>query len=475
MKNHINKRRKFIKDIGLTAMGLSSLPASIFKLKTWAASAANNSTIAQTGDYKALVCFYMFGGNDGFNTLVPSGNEYAEYQNVRGNLALPQSELLNINPLNNQGPQLGLHPSLSGLQQFFEDGKLTFLCNVGTKKVADTTIDNVVNQQNLPLSLFSHNDQARQWETARVNEKSHIGWAGKIADLLGSTCNTNTNVSMNVSMFNNALFLNGEQTNGYSLSKNGPITLRFHHPNHSNEDFLSQRTDALDAMFSHDYQDPFYNNYNAVFQKGINVNEEISAVLEDFENSGGLTSPFDAGSQFSQTLKMVAKSIAVAEDLGFQRQIYFVHVGGYDNHADLLTDHSALLSKLSVGLTEFYGALEEIDKADNVVTFSMSDFGRTLASNGTGSDHAWGSNAIVMGGPVIGNKIYGNYPSLALNSNMVYSNKGILIPEMAADLYFAELAHWFGVAKSDLPLVFPNIGEFYETSSSESPVGFLTL
>lgn len=472
MKNNTNKRRQFIKNIGMTAMGLSTMPAAAFSMKTWAAAAANNSAL--TDDYRALVCFYMFGGNDGFNMLVPKGDtEYAEYQTTRSNLALAQEDLLSINPLDNQGMEFGLHPSADGMQQLFEDGKLSFLCNVGTKLKSDTTVSNFQNQQNLPLSLFSHNDQTTQWMSANVEERSGIGWAGRIADMLGNE-NTNQNISMNVSLGNNPTFLRGEDTSSYSLTKFGPQALRHYSELSSPDNFHGQRTTALNSMFNHDYQDPFYNTYNGVFRNGIDSNSEYKAALDAFEDGGGLTSDFTEANSFSQNLKMVAKSIAIGEDLGFQRQIFFVQVGGFDQHDKLLVEHSESMSTVSTGLLEFNAALEELDMQDQVVTFSMSDFGRTLTSNGDGSDHAWGSNAIVMGGPVIGKSLFGDYPSLALGTD-IEVGKGTLIPTMASDLYCAELAHWFGVPMSELGTIFPNLSEFFDASLGLLPVGFLNV
>ncbi len=475
MKNQIKSRRKFLKQIGLTSLGISSMPSSLFNLNTWAAAAANNSSINASGEYKALVCFYLYGGNDGFNMLVPKANtQYGEYQTTRGNLALAQDELLDITPLNYSGPQLGLHPSMEAVQSLFADGKLSFLANVGPKLVSDTTIENIVNQQNIPLGLFSHSDQRRQWHTGRVNERSRIGWAGKIADMLGSTCNTNTNISMNISMFNNALFLNGEQTGGFSLNKNGVLEGRLYNPGHDEDHYFNFRTSALDSMFSHDYQNHFYNNYGSILRESIDSSREYRTALVDFDNNVGLDTTFSQ-TEFSQNLRMVAKSIAIGEGLGFQRQIYFIHVSNFDNHGELLNTHSGRMTEVSQGLSEFYAALEELNKQDNVVTFSMSDFGRTLTSNGQGSDHAWGSNAMVMGGNVVGQSVFGNYPSLSLSSDMVYSSKGILIPGLASDLYFAELAYWFGVPMSDLGLVFPNLSEFFDVTSGTQPLGFLTI
>lgn len=472
MKNYINKRRQFIKNISMTALGATSLSSSILSMKTWAAAAANNS--ANSGDYKALVCLQFFGGNDGWNMLAPKENSaYQEYATSRENLALTQQDLLAINPINNLGPQLGLHPNMPEAKQLFDDGKLAFLCNIGTKLVRNTTITDFQNQINLPLSLMSHNEQGAQWQTARVTERSGIGWGGKIADMLGYM-NENQNIPMNISMFTSPPFMKGEETTNFNLSQYSPVNFRY--VGGQPGSFLGQRSNAFQEMFAHDYGDAFYNNYNRINREGTAVNLEYTAALAAFNNSGGITTPFSSGF-VSNTLKMVARSIAIGEELGLNRQIFFVHVPAFDNHKDLLFHHGNNMKIVSKALMEFQTAMEELEKEDSVVTFSISDFGRTLTANSSnGADHAWGSNALVMGGPVIGNSLYGTYPSLALNSDnevIADSTRGIIIPTTSTDVYFAELAHWFGVPKSDLGMIFPNLNTFMTTD--DLPLGFLNI
>lgn len=478
MKNYRKKRRQFIKQIALSTLGAASLPNSLFSLQSWAAAAADNSANA-TGDYKALVCLNLFGGNDGWNMLAPKGqDEYLEYSTSRGILALPQDDLLLINPIDNQNLTLGLHPKMGKMQQLFEQGKLSFLCNIGTKLDPNTTVANFQNQENLPLSLMSHNEQGAQWHTARVTERSGIGWAGKIADLLEDT-NTNDNIPMNISLFGTPVFMRGETTTNFNLSQFGPKN--FQYLGGSIGSFHELRSNAFQQMFDYNYDHAFDNNYNRIYRKGIETNSEFKAALDVFENSGGLTTTF-SNNFLSNNLKMVAKSIAIGENLGLKRQIFFVHAPAFDNHKDLLTEHGENMEILSEALMEFQTAMEELGKDDCVVTFSTSDFGRTLTPNSSlGSDHAWGSNAFVMGGssvdggPVIGQSLYGTFPSLNLSSNglMADTYRGIIIPTTSTDVYFAELAHWFGVSISDLNMVIPNIGTFMPTN--DLPLGFLNI
>ena len=473
MKSYINSRREFIKNIAATSMGFSAMPASILALNSWSASAGNN--IENCDDYKALVCFYMFGGNDGFNTLVPRGDaEYNQYLSARSSaLALPKEDLLAINPtINESGYSLGLHPNLTGVQKLFDENKLSFISNVGTLLKKNTTITDYDNG-NVPLSLFSHTDQSQQWQTAIVKSRGKRGWAGLMADKF-MDCNTNDKISMNISLGGNNIFQIGTLSDSFSVSSNGIIKLRGIGYN-GQTGLVGSKTTAINSLFDHDYQDPLYNNFSSIMKNGIDANAELSDLLNDFNNSGQLTSPFTTENPnytFSKDLKHVASLIGMRETLGFKRQIFFVQVPAFDTHGELLLKHGGRMTDINLGLSEFYAALEELQIDDKVVTFSMSDFGRTLSTNGDGSDHAWGSNAFVMGGPIKGGNVFGKYPSLELGNDLDVG-RGSLIPTTASDLYFAELALWFGVPKSELPDLFPNIGEFYDIASNQPPMGFI--
>ena len=184
-----------------------------------------------------------------------------------------------------------------------------------------------------------------------------------------------------------------------------------------------------------------------------------------------VTTPF-SNDQLSQRMRMIAQTIAARNDLGVKRQIFFVDIGGFDNHDELINAHAGLMGRVDDALTSFYAATEELGVSDCVTTFTISDFARTLTSNGNGTDHAWGGNAIVMGGAVKGKNMYGNYPVLSLGNDIEIGG-GILIPTTSADEYFAELALWFGISANDLSQILPNIGNFYDVASSDTPLGFM--
>ncbi len=457
-------RRKFIKQLGLTGLGMVAAPSSILRLKTLAASVADNSAIAG-GPYKALVCLYLDGGNDSFNMLVPSGSGYADYAATRSNLAHPQADLVAIHP-NNSTQALGLHPRMGDVAGLFNSGKVSFLANVGmlVEPVSKAAYKN--RTARLPLGLFSHSDQANQWQTASPQERALKGWAGKIADLMMDV-NNNDKISMNFSLNNTSVFQSGNQSVQFVINNRGAQGLTGYGYRWGNGPI---RTKAIDSILNYDYNDPFKNNYTSIFRTAVEANEEFENALENLD---------DFQTQFPEEnlalqLRMVARSIAVREVLGFNRQIFFVRLGGFDNHAELLSQHGQLMRRINDALQAFQSALEELGVQDDVLSFTMSEFGRTLTSNGNGTDHAWGGNAIIMGGPVRGKRIFGDYPDLALGAAQEV-DAGAIIPTTATDLYFAELALWFGVARSDLHLLFPNLHRFYDTNSSQLPIGFLNI
>jgi uncharacterized protein (DUF1501 family) len=417
------------------------------------------------GDYKALVCILLSGGNDSYNMLIPKGNsEYNQYAAVRSNQAIPQNDILGLSPISSIGKELGIHPALGGLQSLFNDGNLAFMSNVGTL-IEPTTKGGIQGQTaKLPLGLLSHSDQVMHWQTAIPQDRTDVGWGGRMADIIKSL-NDNNDVSMNISLGGNNIFQRGNEITEYAINNTGGVAIQgWNNP----EPFLNMMTQDINSMLNKEYQDIFKDSYRGVLKRSIDSNEIFNAAIEGVE-------PFNTEftqNQFSQNLRMIAQSIAARESLGFQRQIFFVQLGGFDNHDELLNNHNNLMTVLDAGLTEFYNALEELNLTDCVTSYTISDFARTLTSNGNGTDHAWGGNTIVMGGAVKGKEIYGEYPDLALGNELDIGG-GVLIPSMSADSYFAELALWFGISPNDLSLILPNIGNFYDTGSGQAPIGYL--
>ena len=464
---HIS-RRKFIGD-SCAALGYTTLFSSLINLKAMAASAMDNSSlITLGGDYKALVCVLLGGGNDSFNMLIPKGdNEYNEYATTRSNLAIPQNDILQINPNTSDGRVFGLHPTMPDMQQLFESGNLAFLSNVGTLVEPSSKTDILNGIVKTPLGLFSHADQQQQWQTGRPHERTNTGWGGRIADLVQSM-NSNQNISMNISLRGSNIFQRGDQIIPYAISNYGSIGINGYG---RSGQFNQLKTAALNTMLERDYQDIFKNAYKNTIKTSNDANLEFQTAVDGISDFSTLLPEYN---DLAAQLNMVAKTIASRDTLGFSRQIFFVQIGGWDHHDELLVNHSNKLTEVNDALKYFNDVMTELNVNDCVTTFSVSDFARTLTSNGNGTDHAWGGNAFMMGGAVNGKDIYGDYPTLALNSDLNI-NDSVIIPTTAADSYMAELALWFGVPASELPTIFPNISNFYDTASGTQPIGFMNM
>ncbi|WP_418604513.1 DUF1501 domain-containing protein [Hwangdonia sp.] len=468
-EKHNISRRKFLGD-SCAALGYTTLFSSLINLKAMAASAMDNSSLITNlgGDYKALVCLMLGGGNDSFNMLMPKGtNEYNEYATTRSNLAIPQNDILQINPNTSDGRVFGVHPSMPDMQQLFESGNLAFLSNVGTLIEPSTKTDIQNNGVKTPLGLFSHADQIQQWQTGRPHERTNIGWGGKIADLVQSM-NSNQNISMNISLRGSNIFQRGDQIIPYAIGNQGSVGINGYGGTNL---FNSLRTEALNSMLERDYQDIFKNTYKNTIKSSNEANLEFQSAIDGVLD---FSTPLPEYNNLAKQLRMVAKTIASRDTLGFSRQTFFVQLGGWDHHDELLINQAGKLAQVNEALKYFNDLMTELNTNDCVTTFSVSDFARTLTSNGNGTDHAWGGNAFMMGGAVNGKELYGEYPVLALNSDVDFQD-GVMIPTTAADLYMAELALWFGVPASELSIILPNISNFYDTNSGVPPIGFMNM
>ena len=465
-----NTRRKFIKQVGCSALGSSTLFSTLINLKAANAAAIANSAVTSAMDYKALVCITLAGGNDSYNMLVPrSGAAYNDYKNSRSNLALDANTLLAIDPVNTGGQQFGLHPSMPKLQGLFNQGKLSFISNIGSLVEPALEKTDVWNERiKLPLGLYSHADQLMHWQTATPHMRSASGWGGKVADMINDM-NANQNISMNISLSGTNTFQTGNRTIEYTLDPiEGSIGI-----NGDNKEWLFNelRSNAIDNMLDQNYQDVFKKTYIETIKNARQADVEFSAAIDgnQFDNVFGTDED-----QFSEKLHMVARTIKARNTLNMSRQTFFVELGGWDHHDEVLDSQTDLLTIVDDGLSAFQRSLEEQGIADKVVTFVISDFGRTLTSNGNGTDHGWGGNVFVMGDAINGQRIFGDYPSLRLESDLDLGS-GRLIPTLSADEYFAELSLWFGVPRSDLKTIFPNIGNFYDVNSGTAPIGFLNI
>jgi uncharacterized protein (DUF1501 family) len=476
-KHHKVSRRGFLGQLSCAAVGYTTFFSTLTNLKMLNAAAGFNSTVQKSGDYKALVCILTSGGLDSFNMLVPRGNtEYAQYAAARTNMALPQNSLLPITAATPDGRQYGMHPSMTRSKTLFDQGKMAFVSNVGAlvqpltrQQFYDGTIP-------IPLGLFSHADQVQHWQTGVPHAREAVGWGGKIADMLVAA-NDNENISMSMSLSGTNLFQTGNNTVEYALR---PLTGAVGIDGRNDNWVVPQmKMAALNGMMNNTYSDIYKKTYTHTIKQSMLGFEELQPILD---NPPVWTVPFVNGRPGSwnptlnMSFEMIARTIAGREQLGMNRQIFFVDFGGWDHHDELLNNQATMLTELDNALFEFNAAMEQLGIADCVTTFNISEFSRTLASNGNGTDHAWGANTFIMGGAVNGQDIYGTYPQLNIhNSNPLMLYNGVLMPSMSADEYFAEIALWFGVPPSELSTLFPNIGYFYDYTTGNNPVGFLNL
>ncbi len=401
---------------------------------------------------KALVFIMLDGGNDSFNMLVPtSADAYAEYRNSRSNLALQNDQLRPLAGFkDSQGRSFGLHESMPEVQQLFADKQLAFIANIGPMIEPVTKASYLSGEARIPLGLLSHADQFKHWQTSRPDIRINQGWFGAFADAL-QPGRAATQISMNVSLSGSNIMQNGASSNHYSITDKGSIGLVV---NEEASPLNQALLDSFENLLNTEYHnDPFKKTY-------LNLTREAQTQHEIFRSATAnipVPTAF-SDSDLSQQLRKVAQTIKAADSLNHQQQTFFIRYGGWDHHDELLNNHARMLGVLSKALGEFQTALNAMEIAEQVVTFTGSDFGRTLTSNGNGTDHGWGGNTLMMGAAVPGGQIFGDYPSLALeDENPLDVGNGVLIPTLSTDMLYAALANWFGVAATDIARLFPNL------------------
>ena len=450
-------RRQFLRQSACAAVGLTAAANTLFDLRRIAAAA----TLA---DSRSLVCVFLYGGNDGNNLIVPAaGADYSRYAAARAGLALPQTSLLPLKPLERPAGdtrEWGLHPSLTGVQGLFNAGRAALVANVGPLVAPLTRDEYLARSVAVPPQLFSHSDQTLHWQTSLPDQPAKTGWGGRTADLLRAL-NGNARISMSISVAGTNTFQVGNVVTQYQVAPEGPVGLTSYVPASQGPDASSN---AIRSLLARSYGNLFERGYSGVFQRALDNQELLSTALA---GAPPLATTFPA-TDLGQQLAMVAKLVAVREALGLRRQVFFCAAQGYDTHGGqvgtsaLDGTHADLLAELDGALAAFETAMNELGAADSVTTFTASDFGRTYLPNGDGSDHGWGSHHIVLGGAVRGGRLYGQIPTLAVDGPDD-AGDGRWIPTTSVDEYAATLARWFGVASSDLPLVLPNLGRFATT------------
>jgi uncharacterized protein (DUF1501 family) len=507
-KEHELSRRRFLSGSACASLGTTGIVNTLAQLRMMNAAVAAGPAL---GDYKAMVVLFLYGGNDSFNTLIPSSNhpEWNNYSTNRGILAHnddPGNEgpnanpnlagnILRINYPDAANPQYGVHPELSGMRDMFNDGELAFISNVGTlsEPIADRT-EYLSGSKILPVQLFSHSNQQEQWQSSIPDKPFTSGWGGRMSDLLNASYG-NGDISMNVTLagVNNFQVGTSPAAVQYGVGVNGATSLSGYGTGYANAlvdpsaplfgpgyDYTTNSTGlrlkalestmqaTLDLTGENLHEVGFENVLKSARQNEAFVGNAITEADGQFDFETHFTN-YGATSGTANQLKMIAKLIAGRNCLGNSRQVFFCSMGGYDTHRNMLPDHNTRMRELDPAVKAFNDALKSVGAYDNVLLVSPSDFARTLTPNGndpnsSGSDHAWGSNTFISGGPVKGGKVYGNFPSLLVGDGAPLdagSARGRWIPTTSTDQFSSICAKWFGVQEgTDMATVFPNLSRF---------------
>jgi uncharacterized protein (DUF1501 family) len=471
---NLRTRRDFFRQAACAAVGTISIATTLRDLRFINAAVAQNLLT----DYKALVCIFLSGGNDSNNVIVPVGADYTPYAAARQNLALPESSLLPISPLNPDGHSYGLHPVLSEMQTLFQEGKMAMAFNVGPLVYPMTRAQYQANSVPKPPQLFSHSDQVTHWQTSLPDQPPKTGWGGRISDLLhpqqvelinGVPTEASAKIALCTSLSGANTFEVGDTFAQYHVSTSGAVTVT---------GVAGTRLDAFKAILDVTSVNLQRNAFAGVTKNAILTGDLLNTAIAPTASASYWTVPFPTSSLGNQ-LKMIARlieagprsSTGIPPGLNMKRQIFFCSVGGYDTHTSQVqnngaTDadkiagtHANLLNEVSEAVFAFQRAMEQIGRSNEVTSFTASDFSRTFPTNGQGSDHGWGSHHMIVGGAVQGKKTYGTFPVLQVNGPDDTST-GRWIPRTSVDQYSATIAKWFGVSAGDMSTVFPNIGHF---------------
>ncbi|MES2438602.1 MAG: DUF1501 domain-containing protein [Verrucomicrobiota bacterium] len=489
----MRSRRQFIGETSCAAIGSTSILSTLLNLTMANHAAAQGGMGDQR---KALVCLFLSGGCDTFNLLIPRDQPggYDEYAASRSGLAIPRDQLLPLNFTDNLGRSFGLHPSCTRLAEMFNGTgsfvnkkRVSLMANIGT------LIEPIPNKQAylngtiaVPKALFSHRDQIEQWQTSVPQGMQVLsGWGGRAADVIHSALNTEQTggyyMPMNFSLSGNAAFQIGRSEGQFVITSGGALSFTGANGNSAVHQKKEQvlRSTVASPVEDH-YQNLFQRTHGRITSNSLERGAEFQ---NHFDNPGSLngqdidtvlTAAGFPNHWLSDQFKAAIKTIAIRESLKLKRQTIFIEYGGWDHHTELLTNQRNMLQVLDRVLYAFQKSLETLGLANDVVTFTCSDFGRTLRSNGQGTDHAWAGNQLVMGGPVTGGVIRGTFPSLVIDGENDIGRGGRIFPKLSADEYFCEMLRWFGVTAGDMDMVLPNIRSFCDPAAATGPVGFIS-
>ncbi|WP_267434890.1 DUF1501 domain-containing protein [Sphingomonas sp. GM_Shp_1] len=458
---HDQSRRAFLKRSALLGLAGTATPF------VSSLAAIGEAAAATASDYKALVCVFLYGGNDYANTLVPyDEGSFAAYRAARANIGYQRDvlagTLLNPSVALPDGRAYALSPSMSEMSQLFAAGKMAVALNVGTLVEPTTKSQYQKRSVRLPPKLFSHNDQQSFFQ-ASSPEGAGSGWGGRIGDVFQ---NGNGNAALTcINATGNAVYLTGRSAIQYSVGTGGPVALL-----NSSRTLYGSSTalDTLRTLMTSDSSLAIASEHARISKRALDIQAQLSSALA---GAPATSFPlFPSNNPLADQLKMVARMISVSQTLGLKRQVFFVSLGGFDLHDNLVTQHPGLLARMSSAMKAFYDTTEAMGVANQVTSFTASDFGRTLQSNDDGSDHGWGGMHFVVGGAVRGQRLYGKAPTVGVNNNDDVG-QGRLIPTMSVDQYAATLASWFGIDSGGLRTVLPNIGNYDSSTWNQGFMG----
>lgn len=486
MRHHdpVQSRRAFLRRIGQLAAVGAATPLGLNLAAIGEAAAFNAS------DYRALVCVFLYGGNDYANTVVNYDEaSWSAYRTIRqagpgpAGLAIDRPALdatvLTPSLALAGGKQYALHPAMTGMAGLFNSGRAAVLLNVGplirpTTKSEYFSPDRI--RYPLPPQLMSHNDQQSVWQ-AQGAEGSTVGWGGNLGDIAIEAASNSSSLFSCISATGNAVFLSGDTAVQYQISRAGAVPLR----STRNGIYGLRLWEGAGGLVRELYSQPrthvLENEYTRIVRRAVDAERQVTAAL----STVNLATPFPASNTLAEELKVVARMIGARNALGNKRQVFMVSLGGFDLHNGLVELQPGLMKRLSEAAAAFYDATVELGVADKVTLFTASDFGRTLTSNGNGTDHGWGGHHFVVGGAVKGRAFYGNPPPVSIGNTSAaedqwHIGQGRLLPSTSVDQYAATLARWFGVADTELNQILPSLKNFGAAASRPdypTELGFL--
>jgi len=455
------ERREFLRQCAAISLLGSGAGAMNGKLGLIGSAMAASSDYTSFDDYKALVCVFLYGGSDSFSMFVPTDNEgYSSYAASRGSLAVPRDKLLT----GGTDTGIGFHPLLADMHRLYsrspteEGAKLALFSNVGNLIAPISRAQFQQGSNTVPNDLFAHNHQQEQWLKGLSSSPAAIvgsGWGGRMADLL-QHANADGGLPPSFSINGSNYWLPGQQVQPIALSPGSGLNPLEYLDVQANSNSRA-RGDTLDAILNTTSNHPMKQQAASTLARAKSGSARLQATLQA---NNDFATPYNSSSKLATQLRMVARLIAGNQQMGMRRQIFFVGAGGWDTHDSQTPRLNLLLADLNRSLIDFQDTLSEVNMSDSVTTFTASDFGRTLTTNGDGSDHGWGGHYMVMGGAVNGGRMLGQLPDFSVGSEDDTGEKGRIIPKLSINQYGALMARWMGVSPNDLNGVFPDLANF---------------